>query len=121
QAASCRKSSQLARPFVASPVSAGNDLVLYHEGHPAFAAMLNAIVSPKHHVHLETFIFRPDATGFRFLEALTARARQGVEVGLLYDAMGTHRLQRGVLRSLRQAGGRVSVFLPLNILRRRLQ
>ena len=121
QAASWEEISRLARRFGASPVSTGNDLVLYHEGHAAFAAMLNAIGSAKHHVHLETFIFRPDATGLRFLEALTAKARQGVEVRLLYDAMGTHRLQRGVLRSLRQAGGRVSVFLPLNILRRRMQ
>src|SRR5438132_11882816 len=62
QAASSDEISRLARRFGASPVSTGNDLVLYHEDHAAFAGMLEAIGSAKHPVHLETFIFRPDAT-----------------------------------------------------------
>jgi cardiolipin synthase len=42
-------------------------------------------------------------------------------VRLLYDAMGTHRLRRRLLRELRHAGGKWSVFLPINPLRRRIQ
>src|SRR5439155_11073659 len=55
------------------------------------------------------------------LEALCIKAREGVEVRLMYDAMGSHRLPRRLLEPLRAAGGRTSVFLPINPLRRRFQ
>jgi cardiolipin synthase len=112
---------RLARRFGAFPVTFGNQLTFYHEGRPAFEAMLEAIRSAHHHVHLETFILQPDATGRLFLDALTHKARQGVEVRLLTDAMGTYRLGRGLLQPFREAGGKYSLFLPLNPLRRRIQ
>jgi cardiolipin synthase len=83
--------------------------------------MLDAIRSARHHIHLETFIFQPDSTGRLFLEVLTQKAREGVEVRLLYDAMGTRRLSRKLLQPLRAAGGRCSMFLPVNPFRRRIQ
>ena len=57
----------------------------------------------------------------RFWKPLTEKARAGVQVRLLYDAMGSHRLRRQSLEALWQAGGKTSVFLPLNPLRRRIQ
>jgi cardiolipin synthase len=112
---------RLARRFGAFPVTEGNQLTFYHEGPPAFDAFLEAIRSARHHIHLETFIFQPDDTGRLMLRALTEKARQGVEVRLLYDAMGSHRLHRPQLRQLRDAGGKDSLFLPINPLRRRIQ
>ena len=113
--------ARLARRFGAYPASAGNRIIFYEEGQPAFDAMLEAIRSARHHIHLEFFIFQPDATGRLFLETLTRKAQEGVEVRLLYDAMGSRRLHRGMLRRLQKAGGQSSVFLPLNPLRRRIQ
>jgi cardiolipin synthase len=113
--------NRLARKFGAYPVTTGNQISFFGEGRPAFDAMLSAIAEARHHVHLETFIFQPDETGQLFLDLLTEKAGQGVEVRLLYDAMGSHRLHRWLLRPLRQAGGKYSVFLPLNPLRRRIQ
>jgi cardiolipin synthase len=111
----------LADRFGAQPMTRGNAIDFYHEGQPAFDAMLEAIRGARHHIHLETFIFRTDATGMVFLEALTAKARQGVKVRLLYDAMGSHQLWHRHLATLLDAGGLSSVFLPLNLFRRRLQ
>src|SRR5262249_54017317 len=56
-----------------------------------------------------------------FLAALAERARQGVEVRLLYDGVGSHRLRPRHLDGLRVAGGKCSVFLPINLLRRSVQ
>jgi cardiolipin synthase len=112
---------RLARRLGAFPVTSGNQVTFYHEGQSAFAAMLEAIESAQHHIHLETFIFQPDATGKLFLDALTRQARKGVEVRLLYDAMGTRHLRRRLLQPLRDAGGQWSVFLPVNPFRRRIQ
>src|SRR6266446_5331837 len=113
--------SRLARRFGAFPVTIDNQVKFYQEGQPAFHDMLEAIRNAKHHVHLETFIFRHDETGKLFLDALTQKAREQVQVRLLYDAMGTHRLPRRLLRPLHQAGGHSSLFLPINPLRRRIQ
>jgi cardiolipin synthase len=55
------------------------------------------------------------------LDALTRKAAAGVEVRLLFDAVGSRRLQRRALRPLLAAGGKVHAFLPLNPLRRRFQ
>jgi cardiolipin synthase A/B len=52
---------------------------------------------------------------------LTQKAKDGVQVRLLYDAMGSIRLRPKMLESLLKVGGKCSEFLPLNLLRRRLQ
>jgi len=113
--------TQLAQRFGAHRLTAGNHVDFYHQGQPAFDAMVEAMRAARHHIHLETFIFQPDATGHLFLEALVQKAKEGVKVRLLYDAMGSLRLHRETLAPLRAAGGKVAVFLPLNPLRRRLQ
>jgi cardiolipin synthase len=103
------------------PVTTGNDVTFYHEGRSAFAAMRDAIESARRHIHLEYFIIQPDATGQKLLDILARKAAAGVEVRLLYDAVGSRRLHRWTLRRLREAGGKVHAFLPLNLLRRRVQ
>jgi cardiolipin synthase len=112
---------RLADRFGAYPLRGGNQVEFYYEGRPAFDAMLEAIRAARHHVHIETFIFQPDKLGARFLEALTLKAKEGVQVRLLYDAMGSRRLHRKLLATYLAAGGTSSVFLPLNLLRRRVQ
>jgi len=113
--------ARLAQGYDAFPLTTGNRVEFYHEGTPAYDAMLAAIESAQHHVHLEFFIVQPDDSGLRFLDALARKAKQGVEVRLVYDAMGSHRLRRGTLQPLRDAGGQACAFLPLAPLRRRIQ
>lgn len=112
---------RLARRLDAYPVTAGNRLTFYHEGKPAFDDMLAAIRAAEHHVHVQFFIFQYDTLGRQFLDLLTEKAKQGVEVRLLYDAMGSRRIGWWRLRKLRRAGGRHEAFLPLSLLRRRIQ
>jgi cardiolipin synthase A/B len=115
------KFSDMAVRYGAAPVCAGNHVAQYDDGDPAFAAMLESIRRARHHIHLETFIFQPDDLGAEFLAALSERARAGVEVRLLYDAMGSRRLRTSFLSPLDAAGGHFSVFLPISPLRRRIQ
>ncbi len=113
--------ARLAYRLGAYHVTDNNQVDFYFEGQPTFDAMIEAINGAEHHIHIMVFIFQPDRLGRQFLELLTAKAKQGVEVRLLYDAMGSHRLGRRLLAPLRAAGGKTSVFLPINLLRRRLQ
>jgi cardiolipin synthase len=101
------------------PVTGGNAVTLYHDGGPAFEAMLDAIRSAKHHVHIQFFIFRNDDSGRRFIQALCDCARRGVEVRFLYDSVGAYNLSRRRLRVLTDARGQCAAFLPMfNPLRR---
>jgi cardiolipin synthase len=113
--------SRLARRFGAFPLTTGNQLAIYHEGQSQFKAMLEVMAAARHHIHLEYFIFHSDVAGTAVLNLLEKKAREGVEVRLLYDAMGSLQLHRAALRPLRAAGGKCCEFLPVNILRRRLQ
>jgi cardiolipin synthase len=105
---------ELAERVNAYPARHGNVLTVYHETEHAFAALLDAVAEARHYVHLEYFILRSDATGGRLLELLTRKAKEGVEVRLLFDAMGSLHLKRRALRPLREAGGQAAAFLPLN-------
>lgn len=95
------------------PVTGGNAVTLYHDGNPAYDAMIEAIRAAEHHVHVQFFIFRSDVSGRRFIDALCERAAAGVEVRFLYDSVGCYNLSRGLLRQLRDAGGKASSFLPI--------
>jgi cardiolipin synthase len=105
---------ELAERVEAYPMKAGNAVVVYHETTDAFTALLEAIESARHYIHLEYFILRSDDTGARLLQLLARKAKEGVEVRLLYDGMGSLHLKRRSLRPLREAGGQIAAFLPLN-------
>jgi cardiolipin synthase len=112
---------RLALAVNAFPPSPGNAVTLFHDTGRAFDALLDALRAARHHVHLEYFIVRSDATGRRLFDLLAEKARAGVEVRLLYDSWGGLFLRRRLLRPLIQAGGRVATFLPVNPLRSRIR
>lgn len=91
----------------------GNEVDLYEEGRTGLEAMLDAIAAARDRVHLETYIFRADRTGGRFLDALVDRARAGVEVRLLFDAFGSLGLPDASLNPLRESGADVVAFNPI--------
>jgi cardiolipin synthase len=91
----------------------GNRITLYHHGKPAFDAMIEAIDAAEHHVHLEFFIFRGDATARRFTDALVRARKRGVEVRFAYDSVGSFTLLPSRLfDEVKAAGGEVAGFLP---------
>ena len=68
----------------------GNQVELLIDGPDAYAAMLDLIARASRWIHFENYIIRSDAEGWRFAEALAARAREGIQVRVLYDGMGSH-------------------------------
>lgn len=77
--------------------------------------MLEAIASARKTIRLETYIFRADATGRRFAQALKERVQAGVDVRLICDAFGVRHEDPKLLEGLRESGVHVHVyhtFLP---------
>lgn len=93
--------------FAASSASEAKLLV---GGAACFAAILNAIRQARHHIHLEYYIFEPDITGTEFRDALIERARAGIKVRLLMDAIGSAHTGDDFLKPLIDAGAEVSFF-----------
>lgn len=102
----------------ASPATVGNRVTFLPDGQTTFDLIEEAIRGACSHVHLEYYIFRPDQTGRSILELLTEKAKEGVKVRLLYDAVGSGSLKSRHLRELHAAGGKTAAFLPLFSLRR---
>ncbi|MHB8419232.1 MAG: cardiolipin synthase [Myxococcales bacterium] len=97
-------------------MTGGNRVDVLVNAGEAYPAKLAAIDAARARIDAAYYVFRADATGKRFRDALAAAARRGVEVRLLLDAVGTAG-SFGFFRPLRQAGAQVRSFLPLSPLR----
>lgn len=83
------------------------------DGGQTYDALLEAIASARHHIHLEYYIYTADRTGGLFLDALIERARAGVKVRLLLDAVGSGNAPRRFFEPLLAAGGELCWFHPM--------
>ena len=83
------------------------------DGGATYDALLEAIAGARHHVHLEYYIFAADRSGTMLRDALVERARAGVAVRLLMDAVGSAQCPRTFLAPLLEAGGEVAWFHPM--------
>ena len=91
----------------------GNQLRLLRDGERAYPAMLAAIDSARRTVHLETFIFADDATGQRFADALMRAADRGIDVTVLYDALGSWNTGGAFFKAMRRRGIKARAFNPI--------
>ena len=81
---------------------------VYTEGDRLYAAMLAAVRSARHSIELESYIFADDEIGRRFIAALDARSRAGVQVRVHLDAAGSLFWgSRAVQKALAAGGVRV--------------
>lgn len=93
-------------------LSDGTQIQLYKDGEALHAAY-EAIRTARRRILLEVYIFSPDDTGTAFTELLAAKAREGVQVAVIYDALGSMGGGSKPLEQIRQAGGRVEAFHPV--------
>ncbi len=103
------------------PAMTATGVRLFSKGDDFFAAVEAAIAGAQHHVHAEYYIVRDDPLGTRLIDRLIEKARQGVEVRLLADTVGS-RIGRGLVRRMRAAGVKFEWFNPTAVarLRRRI-
>ncbi len=86
---------------------------LLRDGIQAFPAMLAAIARARREVLLEMYWVGADAVGESFRDALAAKAREGVRVCVIYDALGSFALTPDWWRPVVAAGGRVAEYHSL--------
>ena len=79
-------------------------------GEATFEAIFAAIGQARRSIHLEYYIYERDDTGTALRDLLVAKAREGVQVRLLVDALGSARVTRRWMRPLIEAGGELAFF-----------
>ncbi|MBV9990529.1 MAG: PLDc N-terminal domain-containing protein [Alphaproteobacteria bacterium] len=95
----------------ARPLVAGNGVVILQGGDKAYPAMLAAIEGARRSVALTSYIFRNDAAGHAFSDALAGARKRGVEVRVLLDGVGIGYVFPRILYRLRAAGVPTARFL----------
>lgn len=98
-----------------SPFTRNNHSEVLTNGKETFTSIFKAIHSAKHHVHVEYYIVKDDKIGNIMRKLLILKAHQGVKVRFIYDGLGSRHLSKQYVRSLKDAGVEVSVFLPVKI------
>ena len=90
-----------------------NRVTPLRDGLEAYPAKLAAIRGAKRSVMLETYVLRDDFVGRAFHAALVEASRAGVEVRLMYDAVGSFDLPDAYVQTLREAGVETLLFNPV--------
>src|SRR5438477_6209045 len=90
-----------------------NKVEVLANGEVYYEAELGAIGQARHSVNVEAYIFQKGRVARRFLEALTERARAGVEVNVVIDAVGSFATPKSYFKDLCAAGGRVHFYHPI--------
>ena len=99
----------------------GNRVELLHDGRQVFPAMLAAIDEAKTQILIEMYWFDSGRIGRRFAEALKAAALRGVEVAIIYDAVGSIGADPRMFDELVECGARVLEFNPVAPWKRRFR
>ena len=95
-----------------SPYRNDNEVCMYSDGKEFFEALLKSLNKAKKSINIEFYIFKNDDIGTKILDILEEKAKNGVEVRLLYDSVGSRLLNRDVLKKLRAVGGKTGEFFP---------
>ena len=90
-----------------------NEAEFYTDGYQFFPALLQAISRARHHIHLETYIFDDDPLGRLIADALIQKAKEGVEIRVIYADGGCWRVPSAFFERMKKAGIDVCAFMPV--------
>lgn len=89
-----------------------NEFLPLFNGEEFFDMLFKEIENAKSSIYIQTYIMRSDKMGKKLCKILTNKAREGVDVKLLIDGMGSRRLHSSDIKKMREAGVEVEIFFP---------
>ncbi|HEX6739568.1 MAG TPA: phospholipase D-like domain-containing protein [Vicinamibacteria bacterium] len=93
----------------------GNRVEVLTNAAAYYEAELEAISQARHHINLEAYIFQKGRVTRRFVDALVERARAGVQVRLVLDAVGCFATWDSYFDELKAAGGQFAFYHPIRL------
>jgi cardiolipin synthase len=104
---------QTMHALTGAPISEGNLVTILKNGVEIFPSMLGAIRTAKRTINLEFYILWDGEIGRKFAEALAERARAGVEVKVILDAVGSSQMSQSLTDFLTRNGVDIEWYHPL--------
>lgn len=101
---------RLVRSYGLPGMALGNAFLLLDTGEAAYHTLLEMVEAAEHTLWVSLFIVADDAVGRAFLQALTRRATDGLDVRVMLDAVGSRALPMRRLDALRAAGGHTAWY-----------
>ena len=91
----------------------GNGMDICSDGYTMIQSLLKAIDRAKHHIHIQFYIFEDDAVGRLVRDALMDKAREGIEIRVLYDDVGCWKVPHAFYDEMREVGIETRSFLKV--------
>ncbi len=91
-----------------------NKVDILQNGQETFDSMLKAIDEAEDHIHMEFYRWESDRIGKRFRDVLVKKAQEGVRIRIIYDDVGSWKIGKKYVNSLRDAGIQVYAFMPVS-------
>jgi cardiolipin synthase A/B len=94
-------------------LTTGNQVKVLNSGKKILEAMFAAMEGARHHIHIEFYIIDNDETGARLKNILIAKRKEGVEVRVIIDDVGSWSLGTAYIKELRNAGIGIYSFMEV--------
>ncbi len=115
----CRKIVGLLTRTGNFPLTADNEVKMLDDGVEAYTTLVKMLDEARSSIEIATFILGRDEVGMALVKILERKAKEGVQVRLLLDALGSLRTRGKFVQPIRDAGGKVGIFLPILPIRRK--
>lgn len=96
-----------------TPLSDGNKITFYSNGADKFDALVEELKKAQKHIHLQYYIFMDDVIGTKIKDLLIDKVKEGVEVRVLYDDVGSWKSKKKFYKEMAIAGIQVTPFLKV--------
>lgn len=93
----------------------GSNITIYTNGADKFHDLLQEIAKATHHIHIQYYIFCDDEVGNKVKKLLIEKAKEGVEVRVLYDDVGCWNVKDKFFKEMSDAGIEVHAFLKVAV------
>ncbi len=93
-------------------LSDDNDITIFTDGQEKFKALKEDLQQAKHFIHIQYYIIKNDVLFQHIKDILVEKAKQGVEVRILFDAMGCRTVKHKLWRMLNEQGIMTAEFFP---------
>lgn len=91
----------------------GNDITLLNSGEEAFGAIFKAIEEAKEFIHLQYYILEEGMLLDRFYELFQKKVKEGVEIRMLYDSLGSNSMRGKVVKRFKDIGVKAFPTMPI--------
>ena len=110
EAAEWRDMIRLNQRYDSAYFTQNNEVELFTDGREKFESLIADIENAKKSINIEYYIIKWDKVGIRLLKALEKKAKEGVEVRLLMDALGCRQITKRRIQPLMDAGVKCAFF-----------